>query len=204
MSWQAPRPLPLTIDTPRLTLRLTRLDEIPACCKIVGENIDHLLPWMPWAKFGEAGAAKHYADQLLIAGSTAPFREIALGIFRRDTGAFIGGTGIHDTRSDSASAETGYWIAKAQTGNGYAEEACRHVISWALRPQAQSGMGLHRIRIFCSSANVPSQRIPEKLGLTAELRQRDDYPVDTIGLTDRLGWGVLANEWDCESHEIIG
>lgn len=202
LGWRAPRPVPSTIETPRLTLRLVRLDEIARCSRVVAANTAHLLPWMPWARLGEAGAARYYSEQLTNASSDEPLRELGLGIFVRESGRFIGATGIHDVRAETASAETGYWIAHDQTRLGYATEACRHVLSWALRPQDRGGLGLRRIRIYCSSANPASAHIPEALGLTAEVRQRRDYFVEGHGPTDRLGWGVLAEEWDCQANAV--
>ncbi|MEN0021161.1 MAG: GNAT family protein [Planctomycetota bacterium] len=205
LGWRAPNPVPTRFDTPRLTIRLARLEEIAECARVIATNLDHLHPWMPWAKGVHANPASLYkfiAEQHLGIDSPATLKELGLGVFLRDSDTLVGGSGIHDIRPDTASAETGYWIAKPHTGKGFAEEACRHLLSWALRPHADGGMGLRRIRIYCSSANEPSARIPEKLGLTAEVRQRQDYVVEGRGPTDRLGWGVLASEWDCESHSI--
>lgn len=195
--------MPTRIETPRLTIRLARLDEIQACADVIAANIAHLHPWMLWAKGVEANPAALYkfiAEQHLGVSDPACLRELGLGVFLRESGTLIGGTGLHDIRPDTASAETGYWIAKPHTGNGYAEECCRHVLSWALRPPNQSGMGLRRVRIFCSSANKPSARVPEKIGLTREVTQRSDFFIEGHGVTDRLGWGVLADEWDCHTH----
>ena len=205
LGWRAPNPVPTRIDTPRLTIRLTRLDEIGSCARVIADNVDHLHPWMLWAKGVHANPAALYkflAEQHLGIDDPATLKELGLGIFLKDSDTLVGGTGIHDIRPDTASCETGYWIVKAHTGKGYGEEACRHVISWALRPQSESGLGLNRVRIYCSSANKPSARIPEKLGLTAEVTQRQDYFVESHGPTDRLGWGVLANEWDYTTHAI--
>ena len=69
-----------------------------------------------------------------------------------------------------------------------------------LLPQAEGGLGLNRVRVFCSADNTPSSRVPEKLALTPELRQRADYFVPDHGVTDRLGWGVLAGEGATSSH----
>ncbi len=207
LGWRAPKPIPARIDTPRLTLRIARLDEIESCARVIADSIDHLHPWMPWAKgvhTNPASLAKFIAEQHLALDEPSAFKEIGLGVFLRDSDTLVGGTGIHDVRPETASAETGYWIARDRTGNGYAEEACRHVLSWAFRPQDQAGMGLRRVRIYCSSANTPSARIPERLGLTAEVRQREDYFIEGHGPTNRLGWGVLADEWDCQAHAVTG
>ena len=62
-------------------------------------------------------------------------------------------------------------------------------------------MGLRHVRIYCSAANAPSRRVIEKLGVRQEVHQREDFFVPGVGVTDRLGWGVMTEEWDCRRHE---
>ncbi len=140
---------------------------------------------------------------MLNLANSKTFKEVGTAIFDKKTNRFLGGSGIHDVRSDTASCETGYWIRKDATGQGYATEACARTISWALTPQSAGGLGLHRVRIYCSDANAPSIKTVEKLNITKEVHQRKDYCIDTLGPTDRLGWGVMADEWDCENHRAL-
>ncbi len=205
LGWTASVPIPCELRSARLTVRLCRLDEAEMCWTVLNASRDHLLPWMPWARTEHrevAGTARYLAEQILARTSGTGFNKIGLGIFESDTGEFVGGTGVHDVRSDTASCETGYWIRHDRIGRGYATEACARVLSWALSDQAAGGLGLRRVRIFCSSANAASRRIPEKLGLRQEVCQREDYYVEGLGPTDRLGWGVMAREWDCQHHRL--
>ena len=205
LGWMAPDPVRIQIETPRLTIRAYRIEDAPEVFEVIRASMDHLLPWMPWAP-GHTSVAfttKYIAEQILSLTSGPKFTNIGVGIFERDTGSFVGGTGVHDVRANTASCETGYWIRHDRVGLGYATEACAHILSWALSEQASGGLGLRRVRIYCSSANAPSSKIPEKLGLTAEVCQRQDYYITGVGPTDRLGWGVLATEWDCQRHRII-
>ena len=46
-------------------------------------------------------------------------------------------------------------------------------------------------------------RVIEKLGVRKEVEMVDDYWVDGVGLTTRMGWGVMAGEWDTQNHHAI-
>lgn len=205
LGWCAPNPVRCRLETPRLIVRCYTLDDAPALHRLIVANRAYLLPWMPWARQHDnpAATARYVAEQVLACTAGPAFTGLGVGVFERDTGELVGGTGVHDVRSDTASCETGYWIRADRRNRGYATEACARVISWALSPPAEGGLGLRRVRAYCSGANAPSRRVLEKLGLTHEVRQRDDLYVETLGPTDRLGWGVLASEWDTAHHRAV-
>jgi RimJ/RimL family protein N-acetyltransferase len=205
LGWSAPQPVRCRLETPRLTVRAYRLDDAETVFRTVNDHRDHLLPWMPWARGHRqtADTVKYIAEQIIATTAGPLFSNIGVGIFERATGDFLGGTGVHDVRPDTASCETGYWIRADRCGEGFAAEACRHILSWAVSDQSAGGLGLRRVRIYCSSANAASRRIPEKLGLRQEVHQREDYYVESLGPTDRLGWGVMAHEWDTARHTVL-
>lgn len=206
LGWVAPNPVRCELRTARLTIRPYRLDEANLVNTVVQDSREHLLPWMPWARSGHdevAGTAKYIAEQILALNAGPGFEGIGVAIFDTATQEFLGGTGIHDVRADTASCETGYWLRADRCGRGYATEACGAIISWAMADPSDGGLGLRRVRIWCSAANEPSSRIPERLGLRLEARQRDECYVEGYGPTDRLGWGVLAHEWDFARHRAL-
>lgn len=205
LRWEAPNPVRVELETDRLTIRPYRLSDADEVFGVIHSSMSHLTPWMPWAPThtGLAVTTKYIAEQIIALTAGPKFTNIGIGIFEKDTGDFVGGTGVHDVRRDTASCETGYWIRHDRVGRGYATEACARVLSWALGDQSTGGLGLRRVRIYCSSANRASSRVPEKLGLAPEVRQREDYYIEGIGPTDRLGWGVMAGEWDTASHRVI-
>lgn len=203
--WTAPTPVRCHLETPRLVVRAYTLDDAPRVYDTIRASMDHLMPWMPWAP-GHTSLAfttKYISEQLLAQDSGAKFAGLGVGVFERESGLYLGGTGVHDVRRDSASGEIGYWIRPDRVRLGYATEACARVLSWAFDEQSVGGLGLRRVRIYCSGANERSSRIPTKLGLTQEVRQREDYFVAGVGATDRLGWGVLRDEWDRDNHRVI-
>lgn len=206
IGWSPPEPLPLHIESDRLIIRTYTRDDIEKVHRVVNETRDHLIPWLPWCRSGyrDLDASTHeITGQIMELREPLTLHRVIFGLFLRSTGELIGGSGIHDIRRDTASCETGYWISAHHTRKGYAEEACRRTISWAMQNQDKGGMGLRRVRIYCSDHNTPSTKLLNKLGITAEVMQRDDYFVEGIGCTSRLGWGVLRSEWDCENHCAI-
>lgn len=203
--WVAPQPLPLPIRTPRLVIRPYVASDARVLFEAVSSSRNALLPWLPWAATDHVDVDRsrlRIAEWIELRRDPSSLNAIPLGIFDRGLGVLLGGTGPHDIRPDTASAELGYWVRPDGRRHGIATEATRHVLSWCLAPGANGGLGLRRVRITCSSANEPSRRIPERLGLRLEAHERDAYFVPTVGLTDRLGFAVLATEWDCHRHQL--
>jgi RimJ/RimL family protein N-acetyltransferase len=205
LGWTPPCPMPLRLETPRLIVRSYELSDAPALFEAVRTSREHLVPWMPWAREGhtDVEASAHFiTTQIMAVRDAKAFTAVSMGIFDRASGRLLGGTGVHGVHRDTACAETGYWIRVDAAGQGLVTESTAHVLSWAFRAQGEDGLALKRIVIYCSAENVKSRRIPEKLGLRMEVEQRQDYFVHGVGVTDRLGWGVMAEEWDCERHRL--
>ncbi len=206
LGWKAPDQLSCHLESERLIIRSFELDDVPELFKAINDSRDdHLLPWMTWCKknhFKIEQTTRYVCDQLLSFENLSTFNNVGTGIFCKASGRLVGGSGIHDLRRDTASCETGYWIRKDEIGNGYAREACARTISWALDSQDRGGLGLNRVRLYCSAANIHSRNLIERIGIRLEVQQREDYFVESNGISDRLGWGVLAREWDCEHHRV--
>lgn len=207
LDWSHPGPIQCELETERLVIRNYTLDDVDALFEAINDSRDgHLLPWMMWCKDNHhtiESTTKYVCEQMLAVANPMTFTNVGTGIFCKDTGRFLGGSGVHDVRRDSASCETGYWIRRDAIGNGYAREACARTISWSLEEQSRGGLGLQRVRIYCALENTHSKNLIEKLNIRQEVHQRRDYVVDGIGVCDRLGWGVLKDEWDCENHRAI-
>lgn len=205
LAWTPPTPLPLPIEMPRITARLYEPADADQLHAVVSACRDSLMPWLPWSREDHADPERslHFiVNHRVSLRDPAKLNAIVLGLFDRDTGRLLGGHGIHDIRRDTASCETGYWLAPEARGQGLITQATAHILSWCFRPQTDHGMGLRRARIYCSGHNEPSKRIPQRLGLRQEVTQREDSFLEGLGLTDRLGWGVMATEWDTLNHRF--
>lgn len=201
--WTPPSRVHVKLHTPRLLVREFTLDDAQQLFDAIVTDRETLAPWVPWARkdHHELHQSMAYITrQIESCRRLDTTRGLGVGVFEPSTGRLIGGTGFHDVQASTASCEVGYWMASSERGKGYTPEGCAHFVSWLFTPQDQGGMGFTRIRLYCSSQNTASCRVPEKLGFIAEVRQRRDYFVEGYGPTDRLGWGVLSEEWDCEHH----
>ncbi len=195
----------LQVETPRLMLRPYVLSDIEPLFDEINASREHLLPWLPWARTEHTSiesTTKFVASQLLNLRDTETCNDIVMGIFDKTDMRLLGGTGLHHIYRHAGRAEIGYWIGQAHRGRGFVTEATAHLISFALRPQNQQGMGLHRIEIFCAGDNTRSAAIPRRLGLPEEVFQKQSWHIEGLGITDKLGWGVLADQWDCQAHRM--
>lgn len=196
--------LSVRLETDRAVVRPYEAKDAEQLDGTIAAIRESLLPWLPWAR--EAGGNPERTLWWILdhrrraeAGDLSMF---PMGVFDRQDGSLIGGSGLARVRVEVHAAETGYWVHPARRGEGLCGEFTARVISWALRPQEEGGAGLRRVEIFCAAANMASRRVPEKLGLRLEVRARENDFVAGVGLVDRLGWGVLAEEWDGSRHAV--
>jgi RimJ/RimL family protein N-acetyltransferase len=160
-----------------LVLRKMRPEDAGLIALVVGESLDHLRPWMPWANRDAADARNQLAriieaDELWDSGT-----DYIYAIFATDEpghdgaasgpddghgdaaeGPLVGTIGLH-RRAGEGTIEIGYWIAAAQTRRGYGSAAARAVTS-----VAEALPGIRQVEIHCDEANVASAAIPRKLG----------------------------------------
>ena len=175
------------IVTPSLELRAYDPSQAAALCQAIGESIEHLRPWMPWAE-----SEPQPLDQKveLLRKFRAHFDlgiEFGYAMFARGTEDLVGGTGLHP-RAGPGALEIGYWVHVARIGRGLATEAAAALTRAAIE--------LHRVRrveIRCDPANVRSASIPRKLGYRLEATLRAVTP-SPRGLRDAMVWSMLDDE----------
>jgi RimJ/RimL family protein N-acetyltransferase len=179
------------LEAGALVLRRMRADDAGDLAAVVGESLEHLRPWMPWATKEAADhrtqlARISEADELWVAGTDYIYAIFApgSGAGGRD-GALAGTIGLH--RKPSANAvEIGYWIAAGQTRRGYGTAAARAMTGLAVRLP-----GVKQVEIHVDEANVASAGIPRKLGYRLD-RIEDHEPEAPGERGRRMIW-----LWDC-------
>lgn len=177
--------LPEVVSTPRLTLRVWRLDDAPALAEAVQVSREHLVPWMPWAS-GDA-SVEHYES--FIAERRAQWAEggdATYGVFA--DGAVAGGTGLHRRRGP-AILEIGYWIHVDFIGRGYATE-----VSASLTDAAFGVEGIERVEIRHDGANQRSRAVPQRLGFTNEDQLAGERVTSGDAGLDWV-WAVTRDQW---------
>jgi RimJ/RimL family protein N-acetyltransferase len=158
---QSGRP-PERVEEGRLVLRRMQAEDARTIAVVVGESLDHLRPWMPWATKEAADertqrARIGEADEMWESGT-----DYIYAIFASDRGSgdgpLAGTIGLHRRPAENV-IEIGYWIAVGQTRRGYGTAAARAATSLAVALP-----GIRQVEIQCDEANVASAAIPRKLG----------------------------------------
>ncbi|WP_206185135.1 GNAT family N-acetyltransferase [Thermoactinospora rubra] len=126
------------------------------------------------ALLGDPEVMRHYPrpktrDEALgwITASQRSYREHGHGLWvvtLRDTGEFVGDCGLtRQTVEGEVFVEVGYHVRADLQGRGYATEAAA-----ACRDHARDVLDVDRLIAIIAPANVPSQRVAEKIGLRFE------------------------------------
>lgn len=167
---ESPWHVPHRIETERLELRRYHVADAEQMSRVIVASRHYLSPWMPWARDEPISMEER---QELLATFIRDYdagTDFVMGIFLRDTGAYVGGTGLH-TRLGRGILEIGYWVAADQQRNGYVTEAAA-----ALTQVAIDFAGAERVEIHHVPTNLHSRAIPERLTYTYEGRHQTLMP----------------------------
>jgi ribosomal-protein-serine acetyltransferase len=147
--------LPERIETDGLLLRRWDVNDAETLERVVGENDDHLRPWMPWMD----QEPMRFAERVALLGQWQAEWEqggdVILGIFRGDE--VVGSCGLR-RRIGSGGLEIGYWIAR-----GFLREGLATAVARALTETALAIPGIDRVEIHHDRVNKASAGIPARL-----------------------------------------
>jgi RimJ/RimL family protein N-acetyltransferase len=154
--------LPEQIETERLVIRWPRPGIGAIINAAVAETYDDLKRWMPWAQtMPTIDESEAYARQLHAKMLTR--EDLALHLFRKDTGALVGCSGIHPRNWDVPKFEIGYWCRAGCQGQGFITEAVLAITAFGF-----SILNARRIEIRCDQRNQRSRRVAERAGYRLE------------------------------------
>ena len=160
------------LDGGTVRLRRVRARDAEAIARAVGESLEHLSPWMAWAKPSAAkvGSQMEWTTRAEILWDAATDYVYVI-LADRDT--VVGTCGLH-RRSGVGAIEIGYWVHADHVGRGYATAAAR-----ALTAAALALPDVTTVEIHCDQANAASQAIPRRLGY--RLKAIEDGPITAPG-----------------------
>jgi RimJ/RimL family protein N-acetyltransferase len=181
---------PYRIETERFVIRCYDPPDAPLLKEAIDSSLDHLRPWMPWARDEPQPLEQKVELLRTFRGQFDLGTNFAYGVFEPDESRQLGGAGLHP-RGGEGSLEIGYFIRADAIGRGLATE-----VAAVLTRVGFERCGLARVDIQVDPANDRSVRIPRKLGFVEEgrLRRRLD-PHDEGGpRRDSLMFTMLAEE----------
>ena len=177
------------IVTERLVIRCYKPSDAKLLKTSIDESLAHLLPWMPWAKF-EPESVEAKSERLRkYRGQFDLGIDYIFGIFSKDEKMLIGSMGLHTRLGDKA-REIGYWIHVNYVKKGIATETVKALLKVGFEIEE-----LERIEIRCDPNNIPSQRIPKKLGFIHEATLKN-RTIDTEGNPrDVMIWTMFREDY---------
>ncbi|MGN1386274.1 MAG: GNAT family N-acetyltransferase [Bacillus sp. (in: firmicutes)] len=153
---------PSEFTTERLLIRMPVPGDGKTVYEAITASLPELKPWIPFAQ-------KEQSEQDLEANVRQAHldflsrKDLRLHLFLKESGQFIGSSGLHRIDWTVPKFEIGYWIDSRFSGKGYMTEAVQGITDFAF-----TELKARRIEIRCDINNVKSRAIPEKLGYTLE------------------------------------
>jgi ribosomal-protein-serine acetyltransferase len=164
--------IPERVLTDRLELRAYTESDAPAIIEAIEESRRELTEWMIWApRMRTIDDARSFIRQTV--ELRADGADFSFGIFLRESGRYLGGTGFHRPNWVGPAIEIGYWMRTSEVGKGYVREAVT-----GLTRLGFGELGMKRMVITCASTNTRSRRVAEAVGyqLEGKLRNADRLP----------------------------
>ena len=167
-------------------LRRYKAEDAAALADSVGENLDHLRPWMPWVAFEPTTLTER--EQLI----DRWLREWDEGV-QYNFGLFegsrvVGGAGLMRRIAEDG-LEIGYWVHHEFTRRGYATRAAAALTTAGLRLPEVTHVEIHH-----DKANAHSGRVPRRLGYALVSEEPDEISapgesgVSCVWRMDRNCW----------------
>ena len=170
---------PNEFTSERLYIRLPKPGDAEVIYPAQLASMKDLKTWMAWAQKDQS------KEELEVNIRNAHFQflkreNMRLHVFLKETGEFVGCSGLHRINWEIPKFEIGYWIDSRMSGNGYMTEAVERVAVFAF-----TELGAKRVEIRCDSKNKKSRGIPERLNFELEgILKHDDLSVDGSELRD--------------------
>lgn len=196
--WRKPDPFPDPVaETSRLVIRAYGPADARALMEAVGASREALLPWLPWARDGNRTVeiCRDLIHDFTRRMNQVEADDFVLGIFDREGGGLLGGTGYHRIDAAVACAEIGYWVHAEHRRRGICRESTAALITAGFRD-----WGFRRVKVCCASENRGSVAVIERLALRLEGREKRERFVEGYGYLDTLTYAVLSDEWDPETE----
>ena len=148
--------VPVSLATTRLVLRRTAADDADAVFAYARDpTVSHYVTWRAHRSIADASAFLAWCNERWTRGIAFNW-----AITRRSDASVLG---TIEARPDGHRVALGYVLGRDAWGQGYASEAARSVVRWALDQPL-----VHRVWAVCDLENTASARVLEKSGMVRE------------------------------------
>jgi len=173
--------------TERLIIRAPRLEDAEVLWQSVMNSHVALKEWMPWARDMQTLEQTTINLRQAIADFVTR-KDLRLHMFLKETGEFVGSSGLHRINWDVRKFEIGYWIDSKFEGKGLMTEACVAITNFAFKD-----LKANRVEVRCDSENVRSRSVAERAGFSVEgILRNDALSVDGKTLRDTCIYALVS------------
>lgn len=182
-------PLFEELQDERIIARPYREGDAQALFEAVNESREHIRPWLPFAD------SHQVIEETLNWINTNQAKwilreELNVSIWEKETGRFLGGTGLSPRSWEIGYFEIGYWLRASAEGHGYMLAAVRLLVEYAFNT-----LHAQRLEIRCDERNTRSAAVAQRLGFTQEGCLHHDSSAPDGSLRNTLIFGRLVEEY---------
>ncbi|MCK6187846.1 MULTISPECIES: GNAT family N-acetyltransferase [unclassified Pseudomonas] len=179
----------LELESARLVLRQWRDTDLPEFARMCADP--QVMRYFP-------ATLSHLESAALIGRIRGHFAEYGFGFWalqRKDTGAFIGLTGLQNVSFEAGftpAVETGWRLAREHWGLGYASEA-----AWTALRCGFDRLQLDEIVAFTTQTNLPSQKVMQAIGMHYDPGADFEHPKVAAGepLRPHVLYRITRAQW---------
>ncbi len=131
----------------------------------INSQREYLGKWLPFVEYTkELSYTEEYIESVI----TAPEECFEYIFTIRKQGEFVGIAGFRDTDRLNKKTEIGYWLSENYQKQGIVTKTVQKLCDFAF-----DTLEMNRIQIRCALGNIPSKKIPQRLGFHFEGIERD-------------------------------
>ncbi|MFC5602128.1 GNAT family N-acetyltransferase [Sporosarcina koreensis] len=154
--------VPAEFESERLIIRMPEVEDALDVWNAMRNSQPALKEWMPFAqKAPELHATEENLRQAIADFITR--KDLRLHMFSKETGEFVGSTGLHRIDWAIPKFEIGYWLDTKFEGQGLMTEAVERLAGFAFEE-----LNARRVEIRCDEKNVKSRSVAERAGFELE------------------------------------
>jgi ribosomal-protein-serine acetyltransferase len=174
------------IITEEILLRLLAPSDAGDIFHTIDTQRDYLGKWLPFVPFTlNPEDSRKFVETVV----NAPKERFEYVFTIRKEGRFAGLIGFKETDRGNRKTEIGYWLSKPYQKQGIITQSVERLCDFAFNE-----LKMNRIQIRCAVENIPSRKIPERLGFHLEGIEREGELLSGNVFTDLAVYSKLRSE----------
>lgn len=170
-----------------ISLKHIEMADAPAIFETISNERLYLRTWLPFVDTTQA-LSDTEAFTWSVVSQPEAHREPVFVIHVDQQ--FAGLIGLKGTDTVNRKTEIGYWLSQRYQKRGIMTSCVESLIAFSFEQ-----LGINRVQIKCGVGNIPSKKIPKRLGFILEGVERDGELLADGQFTDLETYSLLKREF---------